>query len=207
MALSRRAYAAHRKAKGLPGGSESAVRKAISSGRISIGAGDLIDAEVADAEWAAVTDPSQQRSSEAQAQGLQRSRETVEANEHRPVPLAAVEAVNNGAADAGDTLGSGGVTFAKARAAEMAIRAQRSSLLLKRLKGEVVDRGPAEAHVFSLARGFRDHMMQLPARVAAQVASELEIDAHAVEVIMDRVIREHLALLSESKIDLRAAQV
>ncbi len=55
MGLSRRAYARHR------GCAESAVRKAIATGRITPEPDGSIDPAKADAQWAAQTDPSQQR--------------------------------------------------------------------------------------------------------------------------------------------------
>lgn len=55
--LSLRAYALHRKAKGLAGGTLRAVQVAIESGRLkqSIRAGKIVDAVSADAEWNATT--------------------------------------------------------------------------------------------------------------------------------------------------------
>lgn len=143
--------------------------------------------------WELATDANKQRSETSVAQGVEAARETIERGEIRPVPAAAVEAV----ADA-----PGGMTFAKARTAEMAIRAQRSQLLLKKLRGEVVDRKGAVQHVFDLARKERDHWLQLPARVAAGMAAELDCDAHQLEVMLDQVVRNHLALLAEIKVDL-----
>jgi len=55
MGVSRRKYAAMR------GVSESAVRKAISTGRISVEADNTIDPARADREWSAQTDPAQRR--------------------------------------------------------------------------------------------------------------------------------------------------
>jgi hypothetical protein len=55
--LSLRAYAKHRKEKGLPGGSLPAVRKAIKSGRITADPENRIaDPETADREWVTNTD-------------------------------------------------------------------------------------------------------------------------------------------------------
>lgn len=209
MGMSRRAYAAHRKARGLPGGSHTAVGKAIDTGRISILADGTIDPAQADAQWSASTDAALQRSPEAQRAGVDRARETIAADERKPLPASAVQAVNEGAAEGAESFGGGGggVTYNKARAAEMAIRAQRSAILLKRLRGEVVDRQAAKQHVFDLARKERDHWLQLPARVAAMLASELEVDAHAMEIALDRVIRDHLALLAEIKVEFASAQV
>jgi hypothetical protein len=59
-ALSLRAYAQHRKASGLPGGTLKAVQKAIADDRISVvtidGRTRIADPAVADREWAANTD-------------------------------------------------------------------------------------------------------------------------------------------------------
>lgn len=59
--LSLRAYAAHRKQLGLPGTTLKSVQKAIDAERISVvvvaGAKRIADADAADREWAANTDP------------------------------------------------------------------------------------------------------------------------------------------------------
>lgn len=59
-----REYAAHRKAKGLRGGSLRAVQKAIESGRIVLTAAGKIDPADADLRWAATTDQALQRGPE-----------------------------------------------------------------------------------------------------------------------------------------------
>lgn len=207
MGLSRRAYAAHRKANGLPGSVESAVRKAIASGRISVEADGTIDPVKADRQWELATNPSYQRDEASMEQGVERARATNEADERKPVPQAAVAAVRETHAQAApDVLGEGStVTYAKARAAREAIAAQTASLRLKKLKGDLVDRRAVEAHVFDLARKERDSWLQLPARVAANMAAELDVDAHAMEQLLDRVIRDHLAEMAEIKIELAAS--
>lgn len=208
MGLSRRAYAAHRKERGLSGGVESAVRKAIAAGRITLLPDGTIDPARADAEWERSTNSALQRSPESLAAGVEKARDTIEAGEVRPVPPAAAEAVQSGAAEAAAEFGGGQtVTYAKARAAKEAIGAQLASLRLKRMRGELVDRKAATQHVFDLARKERDHWLQLPARAAANLAAEFDVDAHAMEIALDRLIRGHLALLSEIKIELAASEV
>ena len=74
MGMSRRAYAAHR------GCSESAVRKAIATGRIATEDDGTIDAATADAEWGARTDPAQAASTrdpDARTVELMSSKRTV----------------------------------------------------------------------------------------------------------------------------------
>ena len=70
MGLSRRAYAA------LRGVHESAVRKAIASGRITTEADGTIDAAKADAMWDASTDPAKQRGAHARDLGRGTAAET-----------------------------------------------------------------------------------------------------------------------------------
>jgi len=57
--------------------------------------------------------------------------------------------------------------------------------------------------VFDLARKERDAWIGWPARVAANMASELGVEAHDLEQVLDRYLREHLAELAEVRIDLR----
>ncbi|KZK84887.1 hypothetical protein PsAD13_01420 [Pseudovibrio sp. Ad13] len=185
MGLSRRAYAAHRKALGLSGGGESAVRKAIQSGRITIEADGSIDPAKADAQWAASTDSAKRRQPKS--------------SERQPTKPSTTPSIPEGSDPIG---GSQGITYAKARAANEALKAQRSKLLLQQLKGELIDRRAAVNHVFDLARKERDSWLQLPARIAANMAAELGVDAHKMELLLDEVIRDHLARLSEIKIEL-----
>lgn len=203
MGLSRRAYAAHRKARGLIGGSDAAVRKAIATGRIDVEADGSINPSRADAQWAASTDKAQQRSEASHAQGVEAARETIAAGEQKPVTRAHVEAVNEGAAEASRMEPSeGGMTMAKAAAADKAYSAQIKRLKLMQLKGELVSIKAVKAHVFDLARKERDSWMQMPARKAANMAAELGVDAHLMEQVLDRVIRDHLAELAEIKIEI-----
>jgi hypothetical protein len=55
--VSLRAYARHRKAAGLPGGTLNAVRKRIEAGSIAAGPDGLIDIPAADAAWEAGVSP------------------------------------------------------------------------------------------------------------------------------------------------------
>ena len=96
MGLSRRAYAAHR------GCSESAVRKAIATGRISVEADGTIDPAKADADWDARTDPAQQRGAHSRAGGAGTAAMTAaDAREPKPVPRAALDAVKETLREAG----------------------------------------------------------------------------------------------------------
>ncbi len=173
MGISRRAYAKQR------GVSEKAVRKAISSGRITT----LPDGTI---------DPAQQR-------GVQAAK--------KAVPVAALAAVREALHEAGadpmpGETGGGEVSMMRARLANEVLKAQAAKIRLAKLKGELVDRAQATALVFDLARRERDAWISWPPRVAANMAADLGIDAHAMEQALVRYIHQHLSEMAEVKIDL-----
>jgi len=199
MGLSRRAYARHR------GVAENAVRKAIASGRIELEPDGTIDPAKADLAWERQTDPAQQRS---------RSKRSVTqppvsdkpspraADAVKPVPAAAVEAVRETLREAGEPT-AGGMNYVTARTANEVIKAQERRLRLGKLKGELVDRAKATATIFMLARRERDAWVQWPARVAALMAAEIGVEAHTMETVLDKYVRQHLAELSDLRVELR----
>ena len=178
MGLSIRAYARHR------GVSDAAVRKAIKTGRISQEADGTIDPAKADAQWDRNTDRAQQR-------------------QQRPVPHEAVHAVREAVgepslgAGAAAGFGSGGTTFLQARTANEVLKAQTHKVRLARLKGELVDRSQAIAHVFKLARAERDAWLNWPARISAPMAAKLGVYAHSLHIALETAVREHLLELGE----------
>jgi hypothetical protein len=192
MGLSRRAYARHR------GVAENAVRKAIASGRITLEPDDTIDPEKADRNWAARTDPSQQRGRHAPSA----PKPDREPGQDKAVPRAAVDAVQKTLRESGDKA-EGDVTFLRARTANEVIKAQERSVRLAKIKGELVDRARAITTVFGLARRERDAWVQWPARVAALMAADLQIDPHQMETVLEKHVRRHLAELSDVRVELR----
>ncbi len=170
MGLSRRAYARHR------GVAESAVRKAIATGRITLEKDGTIDPAKADREWERQTDPVKQTT-------------------RRP----AGKAVDDTLAEAGPL---GPAAYMRARAAREMIGAQVAKVKLAKMKGELVDRAKATALVFDLARRERDAWMNWPPRVAADMAAELGVDAHLMEQVLEHHLRRHLAELAEIEIEL-----
>ena len=83
------------------------------------------------------------------------------------------------------------------------LKAQTAKVKLARMKGELVDRARTTTMVFDLARRERDAWQNWPARVAANMAADLGVDAHRMEQVLDTYLRQHLADLAEVKIDLR----
>ena len=175
MGLSIRAYARHR------GVTDTAVHKAIRSGRIEALPDGTIDSDQADAQWA--------RNTSAPKTGTQRS----------TVKVKVPEVDGDGGGDRGGAgaatntgSGSGGTSLLQARTVNEVVKAQTNKVRLARLKGELIDRPQAIAHVFKLARSERDAWLNWPARVSAQMAAKLELDAHTMHVALENAVREHL---------------
>ncbi|MGH6920820.1 MAG: elements of external origin, partial [Geminicoccaceae bacterium] len=183
------------------GVSETAVRRAAKAGRIgreADGAWDLAKVRVA---WAGNTDPAQQRSEPGAGDGSKAARRAV-----KPVPEAALGAVRETLREHGEPIVTGPgqvMTFVQARTANEVLKAQERRIRLQQMKGELVDRAKAVAQVFKLARDERDAWVNWPARVAAVVAAELEVDPHQLHTVLERHVRDHLAELAEVRPNLR----
>lgn len=175
MSLSIRAYARHR------GVSHVAVKKAIDAGRISQEPDGKIDPEKADREWAQNT--------------LQ-----PKAPARKKVAVAAVNSVREPVGGSTAPYAGKGMTLLHAKTASEVVKAQLGKARLAQIKGELVDRSQAIAHVFDLARAERDALLNWPAQVAADLAAELletGVTPHTVLVGIERRLRDHLIILGE----------
>jgi hypothetical protein len=181
------------------GVSETAVRRAEKAGRIRREADGAWDPATVRAAWPRNTDPAQQRP------GLEprSARPAKPRRAMKPVPDAALGAVRETLREHGEPVSAGGMTFMQARTANEVLKAQERRLRLQQMKGELVDRAKAVAQVFRLARDERDAWVNWPARVAAMIAAELEMDPHRVHTALERHVRDHLAELAEVRPNLR----
>ena len=143
------------------------MHKAIRTGRITPETDGSIDRERADREWNENTD---------EAKFGTRARVP-------RVPLSDTPANPDG---------TGGASLLQARTVNEVVKAQTNKVRLARLKGELVDRSQAIAHVFALARAERDAWLNWPARVSGQLAAALAADPHEVHVLLEAAVREHL---------------
>jgi hypothetical protein len=179
--------------------SETAVRRAEKAGRIGREADGAWDLAKVRAAWAVNTDPAQQRGEPSAGNGSSRAaRRTV-----KPVPEAALGAVRDTLREHGEPIAAGAMTFMQARTANEVLKPQERRLRLQQMKGELVDRAKAVAQVFRLARDERDAWVNWPARVAAMIAAELEVDPHQLHTVLERHVRDHLAELAEVRPSLR----
>jgi hypothetical protein len=180
------------------GVSETAVRRAEKAGRIKREPNGGWDPAKVKAAWASNTDHAQRRPSRRGEPGKHRTL--------KPVPEAALGAVRDTLREHGEpivTAPGQAMTFMQARTANEVLKAQERRLRLQQMKGELVDRAKAVAQVFKLARDERDAWVNWPARVAAIIAAELEIDTHKLHTVLERRVREHLAELAEVRPNLR----
>jgi DNA primase len=182
------------------GVSETAVRRAEKAGRIRREADGSWDPARVKAAWARNTDEAQQRRKPGAGERSSRPARM------KPVPEAALGAVRDTLREHGEPIGAApgqGMTFMQARTANEVLKAQERRLRLQQMKGELVDRAKAVAQVFRLARDERDAWVNWPARVAAMIAAELEVDPHQVHTVLERHVRDHLAELAELRPSLR----
>ena len=181
------------------GVTETAVRRAEKAGRIGREADGSWDLAKVRAAWAGNTDPAQQRGEPSAGSGSRRAA----GRAVKPVPEAALGAVRETLREHGEPVTTGAMTFMQARTANEVLKAQERRVRLQRMKGELVERAKAVAHVFRLARDERDAWVNWPARVAAVMAAELEVDPHRMHTILERQVRDHLAELVEIRPSLR----
>jgi hypothetical protein len=179
------------------GVSETAVRRAEKAGRIRREADGAWDPAQVKAAWSDNTDQAQQRPKPGA-----RERSGTRAR-MKPVPEAAVGAVRDTLREHGEPITAGAMTFIQARTANEVLKAQERRVRLQRMKGELVDRAKAVAQVFRLARDERDAWVNWPARAAALMAAELEVDAHKLHTVLERQVRDHLGELAEVRPGLR----
>jgi hypothetical protein len=159
------------------------VRKARLAGRIAPEADGGWDVEKVRVRLAESSDPTRKTGSLAQ-----------------PMPPAPVSILSEPAAEtvppitAHDPVPRAtGSTFHDARTANEVLKAQERQLRLEERKGKLVDKARALLLVHRLAQEERDAILAWPARVAAEMAAELGVDAHRLQTMMDTRLREHLA--------------
>ena len=179
------------------GVSETAVRRAEKAGRIRREADGTWDLARVKAAWAGNTDQAQQRA------GPEREEAAGRPSRGEARARGGAWAVRETLREHGEPIAAGTMTFMQARTANEVLKAQERRIRLQRMKGELVDRAKAVAQVFRLARDERDAWVNWPARVAAMIAAELEVDPHQLHTVLERHVRDHLAELAEVRPNLR----
>jgi len=95
------------------------------------------------------------------------------------------------------------MTYLQARTANEVLKARLRRMEVQQREGELIDRACAVALVFRLARQERDAWAGWPARVAAMMAADLGIGAHAMQTVLETHVRQHLGELAEVRPEFR----
>ena len=175
-------YAQHRRDRGLPGVNQPAVSKAIASGRLSQALvhhhGSVwIDPDMADEEWAANT------------RGKGRPPVGQERTKRNGMPLEVDELVSEGGQE------SLFPSLADSTRRKAQYEAKIKQLEYERRAGELARVEPLRAEAQRLATMTSQAVMQVPDRIAAQVAAEA--DEMKVRKLMEGELRKALETLVE----------
>jgi len=175
MLINQASYAAHRKARGLPGATREAVSQAVQAGRIPTFRNGQIDPDVADAAWAKNT------KSNPHADAT-RAAAAAPPPPARPQPRESADGPRPG------TISHATLVLETARAREAGLRVQK-------LEGQVLLKRDVEQTWSQVVTSLRARLLLVPDDVAARVAASG--DTLECRQIVDGSIREALTALSD----------
>ncbi|OYW08573.1 MAG: hypothetical protein B7Z53_04490 [Rhodospirillales bacterium 12-71-4] len=162
--------------------SHTALQKAAQAGRIAQEPGGGWNVEKVRARLAASSDPARKTAAMVAP---------VPAQPSPPPPRPAIVAPPM--PEPLPTPSAGGSSFHNARTANEMLKAQERKLRLDERRGQLVEKARALMLVHRLAKEERDAILAWPARIAAELAAELGVDAHRLQTLMDARLRQHLA--------------
>lgn len=170
--LSIRGYAAHRRAKGLRGGTRAAVEKALGTGRIKKNRSGKIDPNEADSDWEQST-----RMEAADAEPARSDLPRVQSSSHGPT----------------DNV-HGGPSYGQSRAVREAYQARLARLDYEERTGQLVRIDQIRVRAFQKTRQVRDRLLTIPRRISAELAADA--DPRSIEERLDEELRTALEDLS-----------
>jgi hypothetical protein len=192
-------YADHRKALGLRGQTHVAVINACNDGRLTPpavhrnGRSWIINAELADEQWATRTDPSEyggMGGGTARPIGI-----TTPAPQVPPEPAPKPAAAPPPVAELTAPIPKGGPSLAVSKQVKAAYEAKICELDFKQRNGELVVARDVKSQAFTLARAVRDGMMGIADRLAPQLAAAT--DPRQVHALLTTEIRVALRALAD----------
>ena len=164
--------------------SHTALQKAAQAGRIAQEPGGGWDVEKVRARLAASSDPARKTAAMVAP---------VPAQPSPPPPPPRPAFVAAPLPEPLPAPSAGGSSFHNARTANEMLKAQERKLRLDERRGQLVEKARALMLVHRLAKEERDAILDWPARIAAELAAELGVDAHRLQTLMDARLRQHLA--------------
>jgi hypothetical protein len=174
--LSLRGYAKHR------GVTLKAVQKALASGRITKRDDGLIDPDVSDVNWARNTGPRPQTSQKSAPasphHNVQHHAELPTREPSDPIKLET------------------GLEYSRARAVRESYLARLTKIDFEERTGKLVSRDEVQVAAFNKFRQFRDRMLNIPDRLAAEAAAES--DSSRVHELITSEIRKALLEFSDA---------
>ena len=188
--LSVRAYARHRKALGLDGGSDTAVWKAIRDRRVVKGvtADGKIIAEIADAEWERNTGPRPRvRSRVAAPSTGGPTRQVAPSVASSPPPS------------------FGGSNYQLDRARRENVKLRKEVIELRKLEEKFVNADEVKVAQFNRDRMIRDRLLNIRDRLAAPMSAESDIKK--CWDMLDIEIRQVLTALADAGVDSVSSEV
>lgn len=188
--LSLRAYARHR------GCALRAVQKAIESGRIQLvtdaDGRKGIDPDASDLAWEELTDQSKQRD-DLESDDQVDDGEADAADDGGDDPAAAGDSAEASADKARSKSAS---AYQTARAAREAYVARIKQLEYEEMAGKLIPVAEVEKRIFEVTRITRDSILNIPNRLSAELASEM--DPHKVFVLLTRELNQALEELAHA---------
>lgn len=194
--LSLRAYAKHR------GVTLRAVQKAIESGRILTVKDDQgrpkINPEESDKRWAEMTDPAMQREKPATAAPAPEPvRQASPTRGDYPDDQDPDYSNDDPDDESGEEADGPGAVFARARAKKEKFKAELERLNYLKRAGELVEVEKVKSETFNLTRKTRDALLNVPSRIASELAAESDpVQIH--NILTEAIVRALEELVSAS---------
>lgn len=185
------------------GVSDTAVHKAIKAGRVSLGEPNQANGRPrlqwpqARDQWMANSDATKR--THVGPQGGSPRRDSYGGNAPAPAPLPTrAQTLAGEAEDAPSVAAAGpgpaGPSLAASRAVREAYQARLARIEYERAIGKLVDADAVKVSAFKTARAVRDGLLNIPDRIAADLAAES--DRSRVHAMLSRELRDALRSLS-----------
>lgn len=183
-----RAYARHRKEKGLTGASDTAVRKAITAKRINKRADGKLNFDECDKLWSKNTDPIMQALPKVQ-----------------PKNTSANQSANPSANPDDELAEHVQDSIANLKLRELQLKVENLEIDNLKKRGELVSKDNAVRIFETLARQDRDSWLNWVGQISSEMAADLKIDQHDMQTTLNRYVKMNLTRITEMKIDVSPA--
>ena len=108
------------------------------------------------------------------------------------MPVSASPPGSSGTGAGAGTSLSDGTPFARLKVAELALKVEARRLALDEEKARLLDVATANAAIDEIAGAMRDALLNWPARVSGLIAAELSADPHLVQTVLQQHITDLL---------------